>query len=98
MGEIGVIDLQGFKKGDFRDKGLCPKTYSFYMGEFGLLKKIKHYFGKKYERLEDVEFYREGMSDVEYKTEFRKFFMLEPETRMIRNQSLKYLCSFSLLP
>jgi len=81
MGVIGVIDLDGFKRGDFREKGLCPKTYSFYIGSFGLLKKIEHYFGKKYERLEDVEFYREGMSDAEYKTEFRQFFMLEPETR-----------------
>lgn len=81
MGVIGVIDLDGFKKGDFKDKGLCPETYSFYIGEFGLLKKIEHYFGKTYERLEDVEFYREGMSDAEYKTEFREFFMLEPETR-----------------
>ncbi|MDN3643954.1 hypothetical protein QWY87_14650 [Lutimonas halocynthiae] len=81
MGIIGVIDLQGFKKGDFKDKGLCPKTYSFYIGSFGLLKKIEHFFGKKYERLEDVEFYREGMSDEEYKKEFRDFFMMEPETR-----------------
>ena len=81
MGVIGVIDLDGFKKGDFKEKGLCPKTYSFYIGEFGLIKKIEHYFGKKYERREDVEFYREGMSDAEYKIELREFFMLEPETR-----------------
>ena len=81
MGIIGLIDLQGFKKGDFREKGLCPKTYSFYIGAFGLLKKIEHFFGKKYERLEDVEFYREGMSDAEYRKGFREFFMLEPETR-----------------
>ena len=81
MGVIGVIDLEGFKKGDFKEKGLCPKTYSFYIGGFGLLKKIEHYFGKKYERLEDVEFYREGMSDEAYKKEFREFFMMEPETR-----------------
>ena len=81
MGIIGVIDLKSFKKGDFKEKGLCPKTYSFYIGSFGLLRKIEHYFGKKYERLEDVEFYREGMSDAEYKMEFREFFMMEPETR-----------------
>ena len=81
MGVIGVIDLKGFKKGDFKEKGLCPKTYSFYIGEFGLLKKIEHFFGKKYESLEDVAFYREGMSDVEYRKEFRKFFMMDPETR-----------------
>jgi len=81
MGVIGVIDLDGFKKGDFEDKGLCPKTYSFYIGGFGLLKKIEHFFGKKYERLEDVEFFREGMSDAEYRNELRDFFMMEPETR-----------------
>jgi len=81
MGVIGLIDLDGFKKGDFRDNGLCPKTYSYYIGQFGLLKKVEHFFGKKYERLEDVEFYREGMSDAEYKKEFREFFMMEPETR-----------------
>jgi len=81
MGVIGVIDLKNFKKGDFVEKVLCPKTYSFYIGEFGLLRKIEHFFGKKYEHLEDVEFYREGMSDVEYRKEFREFFMIEPETR-----------------
>jgi len=81
MGVIGVIDLEGFKKGDFKEKGLCPKTYSFYIGGFGLLKKIEHFFGKKYERLEDVSFYREGMSDEQYRKEFREFFMMEPETR-----------------
>ena len=81
MGVIGVIDLQDFKKGDYQDKGLCPRTYSFYIGEFGLLRKIEHYFGKKYDQLEDLEFYREGMSDVEYRKELRKFFMLDPETR-----------------
>jgi hypothetical protein len=81
MGVIGVIDLKNFKKGDFQTKGLCPNTYSFYIGEFGLLRKIEHFFGKKYENLEDVEFYREGMTDVEYRNEFREFFMLEPETR-----------------
>ena len=81
MGVIGVIDLQGFKKGDFQEKGLCPKTYSFYIGEFGLLKKIEKYFGKKYDRLEDLEFYREGMTDVEYRKELREFFMIDPETR-----------------
>ena len=81
MGVIGVIDLQGFKKGDYKEKGLCPKTYSFYIGEFGLLKKIEHFFGEKYESLEDVAFYREGMTDVEYRKEFREFFMMEPETR-----------------
>ena len=29
MGVIGVIDLKNFKKGDYQEKGLCPKTYSF---------------------------------------------------------------------
>jgi len=81
MGVIGVIDLQGVKKGDFKERGLCPNTYSFYIGGFGLLKKIEYFFGKKYDRLEDVEFYREGMSDVEYRNEMRKFFMMDPETR-----------------
>ena len=81
MGVIGVVDLQGFKQGDFKEKGLCPNTYSFYIGEFGLLRKVEHFFGKKYDRLEDVEFYREGMSDIEYRKEFRDFFMMEPETR-----------------
>ncbi len=81
MGVIGVIDLKGFKKGDYKEKGLCPKTYSFYIGEFGLLKKIEKYFGKKYDRVEDLEFYREGMTDLEYKSELREFFMIDPETR-----------------
>ncbi len=81
MGVIGVIDLKNFNKGDYSEKGICPSTYSFYIGEFGLLRKIEHFFGKKYERLEDVEFYREGMSDVEYRNEYRKFFMMDPETR-----------------
>ncbi len=81
MGVIGVVDLKGFNKGDFKEKGLCPSTYSFYIGGFGLLRKIEHFYGKKYERLEDVEFYREGMTDVEYRKEFRDFFMMEPETR-----------------
>ena len=81
MGVIGVIDLQNFKKGDYKNKGLCPKTYSYYIGSFGLLRKIEHYFGKKYERVEDLEFYKEGMSDVEYRKQFREFFMLDPETR-----------------
>ena len=81
MGVIGVIDLKNFKKGEYQEKGRCPRTYSFYIGSFGLLKKIDHFFGKKYERLEDVEFYREGMTDVEYRKQFREYFMLDPETR-----------------
>lgn len=81
MGVIGVIDLKDFRRGDFQNKGLCPKTYSFYIGGFGLLRKIEHFFGKKYDRLEDLEFYKEGMSDVEYRRQFREFFMLDPETR-----------------
>ncbi len=81
MGVIGVIDLKNFNRGDYKEKGMCPKTYSFYIGEFGLLKKIEHFFGKKYDRLEDVEFYLEGMTDVDYKKEYREFFMMEPETR-----------------
>ena len=81
MGVIGVIDLQDFKEGDFKERGLCPNTYSFYIGGFGLLKKIEYFFGKKYDRLEDVEFYKEGMTDVEYRKELREFFMLEPESR-----------------
>ncbi len=81
MGVIGVIDLKNFKRGDYQEKGLCPKTYSFYIGGFGLLKKIEHFLGRKYDRLEDVEFYKEGMSDVEYRRQFREYFMLDPETR-----------------
>ena len=81
MGVIGVIDLKDFRRGDYQNKGLCPKTYSFYIGGYGLLRKIEHFFGKKYDRLEDLEFYKEGMSDVEYKKQFREFFMLDPETR-----------------
>jgi hypothetical protein len=81
MGVIGVIDLKDFKKGDYREKGICPKTYSHFISEFGLLKKIEHFFGKKYDRIEDVEFYREGMSDTEFKKEFREYFMVDSETR-----------------
>jgi hypothetical protein len=75
LGIIGVIDLKN------RIEGECPKTYSHMIGEFGLMRKIEHFFGKKYESIEEVEFYTEGMSDTEYRKEFRKFFMLEPETR-----------------
>lgn len=81
MGVIGVIDLKNFKKGDYIERGMCPNTHSFYIGGFGLLKKIEHFFGKKYSNLEDLEFYREGMSDVEYRNELREFFMMDPETR-----------------
>lgn len=75
MGVVGVIDLKDHQK------GACPKTYSEYIGGFGLLKKIERFFGKKYERIEDVEFYTEGMEDTEFRKEFRKFFMMDPETR-----------------
>ena len=81
MGVIGVIDLKNFNRGDYQEKGLCPKTYSFYIGEFGLLRKIEHFFGKKYDNIEDLEFYREGMSDVEFRNNLREFFMIDPETR-----------------
>jgi len=81
MGLVGVIDLKNSNFGDYKEKGMCPKTYSFYVGKFGLLKKVEHFFGKEYDRLEDVVFYREGMSDEEYRKVFRDFFMLEPETR-----------------
>jgi hypothetical protein len=81
MGIVGVIDLKNFKKGDYQEKGECPKTYSHFIFEFGLLKKIEHFFGKKYNRIEDVEFYSEGMSDTEFKKEFRKFFMVDGNTR-----------------
>jgi len=81
LGIIGVIDLQNFKKGSYQEEGKCPNTHSHMIGEFGLLKKIEHFFGEKYENHEDVEFYREGMSDTEYRKEFRKFFMMNPETR-----------------
>jgi hypothetical protein len=81
MGVIGVIDLKDFKKGDYREKGNCPKTYSHFISEFGLLKKIEHFFGKKYDRIEEVEFYREGMSDSEFKKEFREYFMVDSDTR-----------------
>ncbi len=75
MGVVGVIDLKDHQKGS------CPKTYSEYIGGFGLLKKVEHFFGKRYERIEDVEFYTEGMKDTEFRKEFRKFFMMDPETR-----------------
>ena len=75
------IDLKNFKKGDYQSKGLCPKTYSFYIGQFGLLRKVEHFFGKKYDRIEDLEFYKEGMTDVELRKGFREFFMMDPETR-----------------
>ena len=81
MGVVGVIDLKNFEKGSYQEKGICPNTYSHFISEFGLLKKIEHYFGKRYERIEDVEFYVEGMSDTEFKKEFRKYFMVDPNTR-----------------
>jgi hypothetical protein len=31
-------------------KGECPKTYSHLIGEFGVLKKIEKFFGKKYDQ------------------------------------------------
>jgi hypothetical protein len=81
LGIIGVIDLKNFEKGAYQNEGKCPNTYSHLIGEFGLLKKIEHYFGKKYENKEDVEFYREGMSDTDYRKEFREYFMIDPMTR-----------------
>jgi hypothetical protein len=75
LGIVGVIDLKNIKEGE------CPKTYSHMIGEFGLLRKIQHFFGKKYDSIEEVEFYTEGMTDTEYRKEFRKFFMLDPESR-----------------
>jgi hypothetical protein len=81
MGVVGVIDLKNFKKGAYQNKGECPNTYSHFIFEFGLLKKIEHFFGKKYDRIEDIEFYTEGMTDTEFKKEFRKFFMVDPSSR-----------------
>jgi hypothetical protein len=81
MGVIGVVDLKDIKKGDYHEKGICPKTYSHIIGEFGVLKKIEYFFGKKYEKIEDVEFYDEDLTDTEARQKFREFFMLDPETR-----------------
>jgi hypothetical protein len=81
LGIIGVIDLKNFKKGSYKEEGKCPNTYSHLIGEFGLLKKIEHFFGKTYEKIEDVEFYDENLSDTEMRKEFREFFMLDPESR-----------------
>ena len=75
LGIVGVVDLKNTKPGD------CPKTYSHFILEFGLLKKIEEYFGKEYDDLRDVEFYREGMTDTEYVNELRKFFMVDPYSR-----------------
>jgi hypothetical protein len=81
LGIIGVIDLKNFQRGSYQEEGKCPNTYSHLIGEFGVMKKIEHFFGKKYERLEDVEFYDENLSDTEMRREFRKFFMIDPESR-----------------
>ena len=75
LGIVGVIDLKNTKEGD------CPKTYSQSIFEFGLLKKIEAFFGKKYENYEDIEFYKKGMTDIEYINELRKFFMVDPKSR-----------------
>lgn len=77
LGIVGIID----RKSNQEVQGDCPKTYSHFISEYGLLKKIEHFFGKKYENLKDLEFYREGMSDTEYRKEFRKFFMIDPDSR-----------------
>src|SRR5210317_311584 len=50
LGIIGVIDLKNFKRGSYQEDGKCPNTYSHLIGEFGVMKKIEHFFGKKYER------------------------------------------------
>jgi hypothetical protein len=81
LGIIGVIDLKNFKKGDYIEKGLCPNTYSHLIGEFGVLKKIEYFFGKKYDKLEDVEFYDEDLPNTELRKQFRKYFMMNPESR-----------------
>jgi len=81
MGIIGVIDLKDFKKGDYKERGICPKTYSHIIGGFGMLKKIEHFFGKRYESVEEVEFFDEDLSDTELRKKFRKFFMMDPDTR-----------------
>ncbi|MGI9531435.1 hypothetical protein [Lutimonas sp.] len=81
LGIIGVIDLKNHKRGSYPKEGACPKTYSHLIGEFGLMKKIKTLFGKEYAKKEDLEFYREGMDDKEYRKKFREFFMIDPESR-----------------
>ncbi len=81
LGIIGVIDLKNFKRGSYQEEGKCPNTYSHLIGEFGVMKKIEHFFGKKYEKIEDVEFYDENLTDTEMRKEFRKFFMIDPESR-----------------
>ena len=81
LGIIGVIDLKNFKKGDFQTKGECPKTYSHLIGEFGVLKKIEYFFGKKYEKLEEVEFLDEDLTLTENRRKFREFFTMDPKSR-----------------
>lgn len=81
LGVIGVIDLKNFKKGSYQEEGKCPNTYSHLIGEFGVLKKIEHFFGKKYEKIEDVEFYDENLTDTQLRREFRKYFMMDPDSR-----------------
>ena len=81
LGIIGVIDLEDFERGSYQKEGKCPRTYSHLIGEFGLKKKIEVFFGKKYDKPEDLEFYREGMTDTEYRKKFREYFMIDPMTR-----------------
>jgi len=79
MGIIGVIDLKNFEKGSYQEEGKCPNTYSHIIGEFGLMKKIERFFGKKYEKIEDVEFYDENLSD----TEMRKSKWMSSEKKFV---------------
>ena len=78
LGIIGVIDLNDSTRYTPPD---CPNVYSTFILKFGLLKKIESFFGRKYEKFEDLEFYKEGWSEREYRNELRRYFQVESDTR-----------------
>jgi hypothetical protein len=81
LGIVGVIDLKNFEKGSYKSKGLCPNTYSHFIQEFGIVKKIEHLFGEKIDRIEDLSFYKKGETIDQFRLDFRKHFMIDPGTR-----------------
>ena len=75
LGIVGMIDLVDTVGTD------CPKVYSTSILTIGMLAKLKYYFGENYEHLEDVEFYKEGMTASEFRNATREYFYVEAENR-----------------
>ena len=60
----------------------CPKVYAAFIGRFGVIPKINHFFGTGYEAEDDLPEFMIGMDDMspEFRKEFREYFMVDPNT------------------